>query len=68
MAEENTNDSMAFPYASIDETLRSNNRSYSITKIIPESRYEKVKDIYSAKYSGYDEPVTYVYVKSKPTK
>lgn len=63
--ETNTNDAMALPYASAhDEGLRSSDRKYTITKIIPESKYKKIRDPFSGN-SGYDEPVTYVYVKSR---
>ena len=67
--EENTDDAMALPYAPAhNEALRSKNRKYTITKIIPESKYKKVTDIYSAANSGFDAPVTYIYVKSKSNK
>lgn len=64
--EQDTDDAMAFPYATAhNEALRSKNREYVVTKIVPESQYSKIKDIYSSKHSGFDKPVTYVYVKSK---
>ena len=62
--ETGTNDAMAMPYASQDEALRSSDRKYTITKIIPESKYKKIHDPFSGN-SGFDEPVTYVYVKSR---
>ena len=65
--EKNTNDSMALPSTSLAESLRSP-REYRVTKIVPLYQYKKVNDPYSAKNSGYDEPVTYVYVTSKKAK
>ena len=63
--EENTNDSMALPFASAhDESLRSKNRSYSISKIIPESEYKGITTSRNTAYRAFDEPVTYVFVKS----
>ena len=63
--EEHTNDSMALPFAPAhNESLRSS-RAYTITKIVPKSQYKKVGDIYSSKGSGFNEPVTYIYVTSK---
>ena len=63
--ETGTNDAMALPHASQHEALRSSDRKYTITRIIPESKYKKVSDPFSSPHSGFDEPVTYVYVKSR---
>lgn len=65
--EDKTNDSLPLPYTYPHaEALRSN-RNYTITKIIKESEYsgKETDGGRSAAHSGFDEPVTYIYVKSE---